>query len=234
MVKIDNVRLSFSEKFRNHHLLWGLSKESVSDIVLRFTNEFDRCHQRGFDNSLNYHRDNRTPEEYIYDLFYGWAIEELVVLWLERLVKTLDTGAIVVKRGLDSDRSLKFKMEDITSLQDIEIIWSTGSRKRIEIQSTRQGRRDGSGYDHKRYKVARAIKDNSIFLWINPVVGEVFIVTVDDIKKKGVNSTAWGKDTYKIYDLPEDRYIKITNALPYEYQKLLGFTKSILRQAQRE
>ena len=228
---IDKVRKPLVEKFENH-TLWGLDRSVVQDIAIRFDSEFNRFRLIGFDKVLNYHRDNRTDEEYLYDILYGWSIEELYIARLELYVKTLDPGARVLRNGTDWDRRIKFRLKDIRSLQDIEIFWSNGSRKKIEIQSTRQGRRDGKGYDHKDNKIELAIKDNSIFLWINPIEGEVFIVTVSDIQKRGVPSTAYGgKKTHKIYDIPDCDYIKITDPMPYRYQQLLGFTKSVLRKA---
>lgn len=228
---VDAGITSLKEKYKSIGSRWELPNDIVLELVSRHEKEFERWKYLGFDNLLNltYHRDRRTPEEYAYDIVEGWLIESLLAEWLKKIVTKLDPKAEVTINGSDKDRRIKIKLTDITTIQDVLITWSNGTRKKVEIQSSRKGRR--KSYDHKKGKVKRAFEDNSVFLWVNSLEDEIFMVHPDDLRtnsRKKPNFAYGGKETYEFF-LPEERYVDIAETIPYKYQEWLGFKKTKLR-----
>lgn len=222
---------SFKNKYKDIATRWGIEAGLAYTIVDKYQKMWDYGVQEGFDKLFNlvYFRDRRSPEEYAYDLMEGWLLEELVANgWLTKKVFELDPKAVVLIKGSDKDRVMKSNPYEITTEQDVQIIWGNGNAKKVEIQSTRQGRR--RSYDHKVGKVKRAQKDSSIFLWVNPVEDEMFLVNSGDLLTnayKRANFAYGGKETYE-YFVPIERYIPMLGVLPYRYQYMLGFVRSVL------
>lgn len=112
---------------------------------------------------MPHERDNRKPEEYIYDVVEGWFLEDIVARWIGFYLKNqFPTGKLFLEfSGKDRDRQFVFykkKGGETSTEPDFTIRSSRGSFF-VEFQNSRQGRR--SLYDikePKRYRLLKLVK----------------------------------------------------------------------------
>jgi hypothetical protein len=133
-----------------------------------------------------YFRDNRTREEYLYDLLDGQIIEELVCLWFN------SNGCKAERIGCDANGMVRRSMQNkITTEPDIVV-----NNNKLEIQISRNGLR--RYYHIKKNKGDRILKGLNKLMFI--VNDSYFIIGPDDINihDKEMNYFYGGKETYVI------------------------------------
>jgi len=157
----------------------------LSDEIKKLKNEWMKLPK--------YFKDRRTDEEYIYDIIDWWVIEDIICdVWLKQRLLKINDKIKVKLMGADNNRVIeKYKPNNITTEPDIVYsinnfdVW-------IELQMARKVLY--SGYDMKEWKVKRAIKDDSYFLWIIIPNNEFFIIRPKDdmINMKTQSNPLWG------------------------------------------
>lgn len=155
---------------------------------------------------MDYEKDRRRPEEYVYDVIEGWFFEDLFKLWIKRKIfRELPGIHFEIKAsGRDSDRKFVFrktKKEYTSSEPDFTIFLPRGTVG-IELQNSRSGERDI--YDIKQNKAARLLtyvgeehSDAFLFFTLMPSDLRYFVLPANAIKnlRSRDNKSYGGKKT---------------------------------------
>ena len=133
----------------------------------------------------SYIKDGRTNAEYIYDLVYGWFMEEKFEYLLKKVGK-------VERQGVDKDYSIK-KVSKVKGTPDFLL----HNRYHIEYQISEHTR---DTYDVKEHKVKKMRKDPDILLVFYIVeLDKYMLLTAKSFE--GMNpqyNFAWKKQAFKI------------------------------------
>lgn len=180
-------RISFYDKYKYLHNDWNLDEietlEIINDYSFRLVDEL--CDDEIW-NISNFFRDNRTNDEYIYDILDGQIIEEFVCSWFRR------RGYKAIRNGSDANGKLvRNQSSKITTKPDLLV-----DNKCIEIQMSRNGR-----LKHYHIKYNKGIKILNKLNTLMMIVGnEYFIVDSELISKCViVNNGLWGgKECYQL------------------------------------
>ena len=161
MAKVE--RISFNDKYSDLHSRWNISSNGVNRVI----REFDwKLIDELADNTpwtINkYFMDNRTIDEYIYDLLEGQLFEALIVEWF------IEQGKDAKRVGSDASGALiRSNDKRITTDPDLMV---NGSY--IEIQVSRNGKL--KQYDIKKNKGERILDEKNTLMMI--VGDEYFLV----------------------------------------------------------
>jgi hypothetical protein len=162
------IRSSFVTKYSDLASRWGIDHAAVSEILHRYDELFAlTMASLSRDKMLlpKHFRDNRTDEEFIYDVMDGWALEDIICYaWLRPALLKIDPTAEIRITGTDADRVIqKYNPYAITTKPDF-MVNMQGLETTIELQMARTELADG--YDMKVPKVNRALQTGSLFLWV--------------------------------------------------------------------
>lgn len=188
-MKLKYKRLSFYDKYKYLYKDWNLDENETLDIIndysFRLVDEI--CCDDEWSIS-SFFRDNRTNDEYIYDILDGQIIEEFVCSWFRR------RGYKAIRNGSDANGKLVRKQSSkITTKPDLLV-----DGKCVEIQMSRKGR-----LKHYHIKYTKGIKILNKLNTLMMIVGnEYFIVDSELISKCSVvNNKLWGgKECHQISD----------------------------------
>lgn len=193
----------FEEKYRELPMRWNINPDLVSYIVRRYTKKFEEELTRLDNEPLElskYFIDNRTSEEYLYDLIDGWLVEDIVCdAWLR--ARIIDRAPLVeiVHMGTNRERVVQRKDQTKITTDPDFVFESAGKKREVELQMARKLLR--AGYDMKEGKVSQAIERESSFLWVLMPSSEFFVVKPDEdlVGTTPIANPAWGgKMVYRI------------------------------------
>lgn len=197
----DKKRKKFIKKYEKLNESWGIDRAIIIDICSSYEAKYYKSlidiEKLGTDN-LKFHIDIRKPHEYVYDVYDGWIQEDLLKIWLNQKLKTINNDYYVDNNGTDKDRVFQIeKKMNITSSPDFLLYYKDIPLKKIETQFSRDFR---TIYDMKTYKVDKVSKENGVFLWVNLPENKFFILNPleDKIYFEEYYNPAWGKTTYRI------------------------------------
>jgi hypothetical protein len=179
--------LTYYEKYIDTHKNWGLSELEVKKIL---DNAFIQLIEELIDDTpwtiSKYYKDNRTNDDYVYDLIEGRVIEDLLVLWYQ-------TNGNQAKRvGSDCDnRIVRSGKAKITTSADLEV-----NGELVEVQVSRQGKRNN--YHIKKNKGNRILKGLNTLMFV--VDNDYFIVDKELLIQCPIEKNyLWGgKETYVV------------------------------------
>ena len=177
----------YYEKYQDLPDRWNIDKQSVNDIIRKYEHKLIEELISDEPWRLDRHfRDNRTNDEYIYDLLEGEMIEEFVVAWFT--FKGCDAKRV----GTDSDGKIqRSNSRKITTKPDLLV-----DNKYIEIQVSRKGRL--SHYHVKETKGKKILNGlNSLMMIVD---NEYFVIDKELLLQCELRpNPAWGgKMCYEI------------------------------------
>lgn len=161
MVRVE--RISFNEQYGNLHKQWNISKESVHRVIEEFSWKLiDELASDEVFTINPYFMDNRTPDEYIYDILNGQLYEALVCEWF------IEQGKDAKRVGSDASGMLiRSNGKKITTMPDLLVDGSY-----IEIQVSRKGKL--KQFNIKKNKGERILRGENTLMMI--VDNEYFLV----------------------------------------------------------
>ena len=127
----QNKRIYFNDKYKNLHEEWNISKSGITEILNKYGRKLveELVSDEPWTIS-EYFKDNRTTEEYIYDLLEGEMIEEFVCQWFT------ERGCDARRIGSDANgKVIRTGQRKITTKPDLLV-----DGEQIEIQISRNGR----------------------------------------------------------------------------------------------
>ena len=167
-MSLKKVRLPFYDKYLPYTEILGIPIVKIKTLLKRYTILLQEELLDTTPMKLSPHfRDNRTTEEYIYDLLDGRIMEELICLWF------IENGHTAYRAGSDADDKIqRSNPKRITTKADLVV-----DGKALEIQISRAGKR--SSYDIKKSKGDRILKGLNTLMFI--VDDKYFLIKKEDI-----------------------------------------------------
>lgn len=158
------IRSTFKEKAQVLSNALNLEFTLVSKLCESYQSKLNRVLQE--ENLCNYTeslRDKRTTKEYLYDLFDGWLVEDLLTFKLGQELKQIDKDYRLLLQGCEmglEGRNVFFSSKMISSKSDLEIALRNKKIK-IELQFANQ---DRQSYDIKETKMRQLRKEQAFIL----------------------------------------------------------------------
>lgn len=171
-------------------------KESMMALYRKYKSLFDESQA----NELCKKRKgkNRTWTEYFQSVIAGWAMEDMLSLWLTK------NGFEVGKSG--DDRCRKLLVSSITNAPDIIIGKSGHNKRKVELVFESEDYISKYGYIEKRLRsLWDAHKAGSVFLFIDISCNKYVIIdfALENIKLHLRHHKKWDKDVHR-YNLDEN------------------------------
>ena len=178
-------------KFREVGRRWGISEEVLSKLVDKYKKVLEETPSHiEIDNWI---RNRRNPKKFVEDIVSSWFVEDLIGEWLRHKVTEKDPDAKITWAGADKEREIipGQRPGRVTTESDFEIIFSSGARRSVEVQYSNE---DRDSYDIKDSKVNRALKTDSLFIFIILPINKYFVLTPHLVIKgrKPYPNPRWG------------------------------------------
>lgn len=179
---------------------WKIKEGTINELVEKYKRVLEETPPDIEIN--NWIRNRRGPKKFVEDLINSWFVEDLVGEWLRQKIREKDHKANVKGAGTDKERKIipGQRPSKVTTKSDFEVIFSDGTKKSVEVQYSNE---DRDSYDIKDSKVRRALKTNTIFVFVIRPIDKYFILTPQEIKKgrEPYPNPRWGGKP--CYNLPK-------------------------------
>jgi len=191
----NTSRTDWITKYYEIYRKWDLKEDRVKGIIEKYINRL--IEELISDEPWNldrFFRDNRSNEEYLYDILEGQMIEEFVVEWF------IARGHSAQRIGSDANgKIVRQGRAQITTNPDLLV-----DGQKVEVQVSRQGKRNK--YHIKKGKGDKILKGLNKLMFI--VEDKYFMVDSSTIDKAPlIINRAWGgKETYEITNV---NYLKL-------------------------
>lgn len=206
-------RRAFDIMFNGIATRWNIPVRKTNHLIKQYTWKLvDELLDLGRDpmELPSYLRDRRTPEQYLYDILYGWCSEDLTILWLN------ERGVKANLNGNDKDRVVQKKHSKFISTS-ADLICGT---QPVELKVSREARPD---YDVKVGNINKAIKNGQLILFVDMEKNQYFIIDParDVYNKKPYNNPSYGGKPCYNWQEHELEMIDMKAKIPYHYWVML-------------
>lgn len=190
------LRDSFLNKYKDLPARWNIESDLCFYIIRRYEKLLLEAMTNLAEEKFQlpkYFQDQRSDEEYLYDLVDGWVVEDIICdAWLRPRLMNVRKDIEVKIMGTNRDRVVqKYNPNKITTDPDF-IFTFRGRNVGLELQMARKEL--SNGYDMKVGKVEKAIAASGYFLWVILPINKFFLINAA-LELKNIKATPnpmWG------------------------------------------
>lgn len=208
MAMFDVSEEELYSKYNNKEFVNKLTSQVLEQcLFLSFTKDTE--HKLNNLCAITYNRDKRTPVEYALDLVYGWLVEDIVTIYLNKkgfnakLVGADKDREFLKKKSISADADLIVNGRAADIYADMDGYWNKTDRLDLRINKYHKLVQEKSiliGVSPKECQmlVLDFSRDVEVEIGPNPLWGGKQVATVSNVNRKLIELDNFKSDLYNI------------------------------------
>lgn len=197
----QKTRTAFTSKFQSLSNTFEIQPKSLNEFLRGYEQQYIKAVKEMQNEKFAFSlRDNRSVQEYMYDLCEGWIMEDLISWKLQQLLKEQGDYKVEMNGCEVTASGRQISTSKITSKSDL-IISSKHKSLKLEIQFANN---DRDFYNIKETKIKQACREKAlIFVYSLPLAKGFLVDCLSPVHMKIArleSNPAWGgKQAYRFF-----------------------------------